>query len=181
MFLVVLWYTQIVFSLLLSCPEYDAWEGNKYTIDVNCRPFIMVHGLIVLMVLDTIKIHTMAQDMTVPGWMGWLNVKESSKVTWLKALFHSATLNLINKECSRVDDDSLCVEEKINDYEWGCKGTCSNVWTKGGKVGLLVQKCTKLLLIAPKKVPFHINFLEMTGCQASLYFYGSESKTFLQL
>ena len=30
----------------------------------------MVHGLIVLMVLDTIKIHTMAQDMTVPGWMG---------------------------------------------------------------------------------------------------------------
>ena len=63
-------HTNCFFSLLLSCPEYDAWEGNKYTIDVNCRPFIMVHGLIVLMVLDTIKIHTMAQDMTVPGWMG---------------------------------------------------------------------------------------------------------------
>lgn len=24
--------------MLLSCPEYDAWEGNKYTMDVNCRP-----------------------------------------------------------------------------------------------------------------------------------------------
>ena len=34
------------------------------------KALIMVHGLIVLMVLDTIKIHTMAQDMTVPGWMG---------------------------------------------------------------------------------------------------------------
>ena len=39
----------------------------------------------------------------------------------------------------------------------------------------------KITFDCTKKVPFHINFLEMTGCQASLYFYGSESKTFLQL
>ena len=113
--------------------------------DVNCRPCWegsdngtwtdCVNGFGCHFLLPYLE----AQDMIVAGWMGWLNVKESSTVTWLKALFHSATLNLINKECSRVDDDSLCVEEKINDYEWGCKGTCSNVWTKGGKVGLLVQ------------------------------------------
>ena len=39
----------------------------------------------------------------------------------------------------------------------------------------------KITFDCTKKVPFHINFLEMTGCQASLYFYGGESKTFLQL
>ena len=31
-------------SLLLSCPEYDAWEGNKYTMDVNCRPCWSSHN-----------------------------------------------------------------------------------------------------------------------------------------
>ena len=46
----------------------------------------------------------------------------------------------------------------MNEAAKGGGETCSNVWTKGGKVGLLVQKCTKLLLIAPKKCHFISTF-----------------------
>ena len=64
------------FPLLLSCPEYDAWEGNKYTMDVNCRPCWegsdngtwtdCVNGFGCHFLLPYLE----AQDMIVAGWMG---------------------------------------------------------------------------------------------------------------